>query len=329
MTDAATDHTEQTIIRPHFADRLHAAIGRVGSPACVGLDPVLEKLPESLRRGPGNRPVAAAEAIEAFCLAVIDAVADSVAVVKPQSACFERYGQSGIGALRKVIQAARARGLMVILDAKRGDIGTTAEHYAAAIFGPPSASGGVSATGDRAERQPASFAADAVTLSGYMGTDTIEPFLRHDAGAGVLILVRTSNPGSDAVQSLRLADGRSVAEMLADQVAELGRQPGNVGACGLSRVGAVVGATKSSEAAALRARMPDQYLLIPGYGAQGGTLDDIRPMLRSSTSAADAGIIVNASRSVIYAAKPDDKNWTAAIASAAQTLADDLRTLTQ
>lgn len=320
MTAAASTASDASALaQPPFADRLHAAIARVGSPACVGLDPVVEKLPESLRRGPGNRPIGAADAIEAFCLAVIDAVADSVAIVKPQSACFERYGQSGLGVLRKVIQAARARGLVVILDAKRGDIGATAEHYAAAVFGP-------AASTPDSERP--SFAADAVTLSGYMGMDTVEPFLTHDGCAGAFVLVRTSNPGSDAVQACKLADGRTVAEMLADHVAALGRRAGNIGACGLSRVGAVVGATKSSEAAALRARMPDQYLLVPGYGAQGGTLEDIKPMLRSQTSAADSGIVVNASRSVLYAFKGDDKNWAGAVSEAARRLADDLRSLT-
>jgi orotidine-5'-phosphate decarboxylase len=320
MTAAAgTAADSSALVYPHFADRLHAAIARVGSPACVGLDPVVERLPESLRRGPGNRPIGAADAIEAFCLAVIDAVADSVAIVKPQSACFERYGQSGIGVLRKVIQAARARGMVVILDAKRGDIGATAEHYAAAVFGPAARAG---------QPERPTFAADAVTLSGYMGMDTIEPFLNHDAGGGAFVLVRTSNPGSDAVQAVKLADGRTVAEMLADHVAELGRRPGNLAACGLSRVGAVVGATKSSEAAALRARMPEQYLLIPGYGAQGGTLEDIKPMLRSNTSAADAGVVVNASRSVLYAFAADQKDWTGAISDAARRLADDLRSLT-
>jgi orotidine-5'-phosphate decarboxylase len=306
----------------NFADRLHAAIARCGTPACVGLDPVLEKLPPSLRRrsGPGGGAgiVGAADQFEAFCLGVIDAVADIVPAIKPQSACFERYAQSGLGVLRKVIQHAHSRGLIVILDAKRGDIGATAEHYAVAAFG-------------TSQTNP-NHAADALTVNGYMGADTIEPFLTHggsDAAGrnGVFVLVRTSNPGSDAVQSQKLADGRTVAEMLADQVAELGRQPGRIGACGLSSVGAVVGATKSSEAAALRARLSEQYLLIPGYGAQGGTLEDLKPMLRSTASPADAGILVNASRSVIYAAQPDQADWASAVRQAAKQFAGEIASL--
>jgi orotidine-5'-phosphate decarboxylase len=115
--------------------------------------------------------------------------------------------------------------------------------------------------------------------------------------------------------------------MMADEVAKLGRAPGRMGACGLSSVGAVVGATKSSEAAVLRARMPEQYLLIPGYGAQGGILDDLKPMLRTTTSPADAGIVVNASRSVIYGFTPDQADWSAGVREAAQKFAGELASL--
>lgn len=295
----------------HFADRLHAAVSKAGTPACIGLDPVFEKLPPSLRR----KDTGQADAILEFCTAVIDAVHDLVPVVKPQSACFERYGQAGIRALRRVTQAAHNRGMIVVLDAKRGDIGVSAEHYAHAAFG-----GGLG--------RP-SHAADALTLNGYLGPDTIEPFLSR-AGRGVFVLVRTSNPGSDAIQAQRLADGRTVAELVADEVAALGRAPGRLGACGLNCVGAVVGATKSAEAAALRARMPETIFLVPGYGAQGGTLDDLKPMLRSTASAADSGVLVNASRSVLYPTNPpnpEGSDYTAPIREAAGRFADQLRSL--
>lgn len=311
----------------NFADRLHAAIGVCGTPACVGIDPVLERLPAfspsaGARKGGGG--AGAADRIEAFCLGVIDAVAGIVPAVKPQSACFERYAQSGVGVLRKVVQHAHARGLLVILDAKRGDIGTTAEHYAAAAFGTP-------------QSNPA-LAADALTVNGYMGPDTVETFLMHGgqeaAGGvvgggtgGVFVLVRTSNPGSDAIQAQRLADGRTVAELMADEVARLGSAPGRMGACGLSRVGAVVGATKSGEAGALRARMPDQFLLVPGYGAQGGTLEDLVPMLRTRERAADAGVLVNASRSVIYPDPGGASDWAGAVREAAKRFAGELASL--
>lgn len=298
----------------HPADALHGAIARIGSPACVGLDPVVEKIPAEIRA----RHTGAAEQVEEFCRAVIDAVADSVAIVKPQSACFERFGQAGAGLLRRTIQFAHARGLIVILDAKRGDIGLTAEHYAAAAFG-------------NSDVHPA-HAADWLTVNGYMGPDTVEPFLPRAEGAGarsggVFVLVRTSNPGSDAVQAQRLVDGRSVAELVADHVASLGHAPGRIGACGLSCVGAVVGATKSAEAEALRGRMSDTPFLVPGYGAQGGTLDDLRPMLRSRQSAADSGIIVNASRSVIYPPIPEGSDFRSAVRDAARRFADELTAL--
>lgn len=301
-----------------FSDRLARAIDAIGSPACVGLDPVIEKMPRVIRES----AVSDAVKLWDFCRSVIDDVAGIVPVVKPQSACFERYGHEGVTVLRSLINHARARGLIVLLDAKRGDIGVTAEHYAHAAF----ARGADGLAG-----------ADAVTLSGYMGPDTIEPFLK-PAGAGadahlrcgVFVLVRTSNPGSDAVQAQRLADGRTVAELIADMVREMGAS--RIGACGLSDVGAVVGATKSAEAAALRARMPDTVFLIPGYGAQGGTLEDIRPALRPTgaqhaATASGLGVLVNASRSVLYPPGNDRDDWRPAIADAARAFAADLRSL--
>lgn len=288
----------------HFADRLAAAIDRAGAPACVGLDPVYEKLPATLRES--SPPPRQIDAIERFCEGVLDACAGVVPAVKPQSACFERHGPAGFACLARVCARARELGFVVVLDAKRGDIGVSAEHYAAAAFG------------------PAAFHADAVTVSPYLGPDTIEPFLALH-GTGVFVLVRTSNPGSDAVQSARLADGRSVAEMIAGQVAGLGAT--RVGARGLSSVGAVVGATKAADAAALRAIMPDAVFLVPGYGAQGGTAGDIRGMLRPRRSGpGDAGVLVTASRSVIYppARAGALEDWRGAIAAAARSLVAEL-----
>ena len=294
----------------HFSDVLAAAIDRTNSVACIGLDPVIEKIPAAVTSHHQD-PV---EAISEFCKGVLEAVAPHVGVVKPQSACFERYGQAGVAVLRRVVQAAHERGLVVILDAKRGDIGVTAEHYARAAFG-------------GAQGSPA-HGADSITLNGYMGPDTIEPFLT-DVRRGVFVLVRTSNPGSDAVQAQKLADGRTVAEMVADMVATLGAA--RKGACGLSDVGAVVGATKSAEAAALRKRMPDAVFLIPGYGAQGGTIEDIRPALREArtkSSAASMGVLVNASRSVLYPkGGMDASDWRRPIEDAAKQLVGELRGL--
>ncbi len=303
-----------------FADRLAQAVDRCGAPVCIGLDPVYEKLPAELRCGtPGGGPVAS---IARFCEGVLEAAAGIIPVVKPQSACFERYGSAGVACLEHVCRRARELGYLVLLDVKRGDIGVTAEHYAAACFG--------------------ALGADAVTVSPYLGPDTLEPFVnaaeagRAEAGGlgrGVFVLVRTSNPGSDAVQSPLLNDGRSVAELVASQVAALGAA--RRGACGLSSVGAVVGATKAADGAALRRRMPDQVFLIPGYGAQGGTAEDIRGMLRAPAGGGPltpgtSGVLVTASRSVIYAFVPgggggEAPDWQAAVATAARSFAAELR----
>ena len=289
----------------HFADRLAAAIDQTGAPVCVGLDPVLEKIPQASLDATAREGGDDIEALGDFCIGVMHAAHDAgVTVVKPQSACFERHGSRGFAQLERVVAEAHRLDLLIILDAKRGDIGVSAEHYAAWAF-------------DHLD-------VHALTVSPYLGPDTLEPFMRD--GRGLFVLVRTSNPGSDAVQAVRLADGRSVADMIADGVAELGRP--RRGGRGLSDVGAVVGATKATEGAALRERMPDQVFLVPGYGAQGGTMDDVRKMIRPrARSPGDLGVLVNASRSVIYAQPNSGKNWTHAVRDAAQSLIAELREL--
>jgi orotidine-5'-phosphate decarboxylase len=280
---------------PTFQDRLARDIDAKRSLVCVGLDPVLENIPSAIRAR-HHEPL---RAIAEFCCAVIDATADAAALLKPQSACFERFGSRGVAVLEEVIAHARAKKLLVLLDAKRGDIGISAAHYAAAAV---------------------HMGADAITANAYLGPSTIQPYL--EAGLGVFALVRTSNPDSDAVQSQSLADGRTVAQMMADLVQSL---PG---------VGCVVGATKSLDASALRERMPDRMFLIPGYGAQGGTLEDLRHMLRpmpegTANSLASAGIIVNASRSIIYPtpASTEESVWRAAVRLAATQMQADLARL--
>ncbi|RMH29287.1 MAG: orotidine-5'-phosphate decarboxylase [Planctomycetota bacterium] len=276
----------------HFADRLAAATRAKRTPACVGLDPVVERLPEPLRQGAGD----GAEAVESFSLGVLAAVEGAVGVVKVQSACFERFGAEGLTAMRRVIGRAHEYGLVVILDAKRGDIGVSAAHYAAFAFG--------------------AMDADAVTVNASLGADTLEPYLAPEhAGRGVFVLVRTSNPGSDGVQSKVLIDGRSVAEMTADLVANVAA--GRMGACGLSDVGAVVAATKPADARALRERLPRSWILVPGFGAQGGTPETVRDLFRADGS----GAIVTASRSVIYAFEGAGGDWRAAVRDAAARFA--------
>ncbi len=277
-----------------FSDVLSRRIAETGSFACVGLDPVHDQLPAEVRA----RHHEALAAISEFCHGVIRAVHGHAAAVKFQSACFERYGGRGVLLLEECIAEAVRAGLVVVLDVKRGDIGLTAGHYAEAAR----------RTG-----------AHAVTLSGYMGPSTIKPFL--DAGLGVFILVRTSNPDSDVVQSQRLVDGRTVAESMADMVSLLAKDDLAKHGGELSSVGAVVGATKAADALALRARMPDSYFLIPGYGSQGGTVDDIRAMVRNGRDG--AGVLVTASRSVIYAPAAGG-SWIAGVEEAARALRREL-----
>lgn len=284
----------------NVADVLAASIDRVGSPVCVGLDPVVEQLPSACRSS-GS----VVEAIASFGKGVIDAVADAAAAIKVQSACYERFGSAGVEALERTVSHARARGLFVILDAKRGDIGISASHYAAAAVH----------TG-----------AHTVTVNGYLGMSGVVPFL--DAGLGVFVLVRTSNPDSDSVQSVPTAAGVTVAEHMAGLVAMLGRA--HLGSSGLSAVGAVVGATKSADGQALRNAMPDQVFLIPGYGAQGGTAEDIRHLLRPARARhrmSDAGVLVTASRSVIYAKLNANEGWQDAVRRLATQMNSELRSV--
>ncbi|MEO1534504.1 MAG: orotidine-5'-phosphate decarboxylase [Planctomycetota bacterium] len=266
-----------------FVDRLLARIEAVGAPVCVGLDPVVGKLPDWATAGTD------AGRVSAFCRGVIDRTAEFAAAFKPQSACFERLGAAGFAALQETVAHARNAGVPVVYDAKRGDIGSTADHYAAAAV---------------------NLGADAITINAFMGPSTVQPYI--DAGLGVFVLVRTSNPDSGVIQSQRLAEGGVVGDAVAELTASLGDV--HVGRHGMSGVGAVVGLTKASEAAHLRERMPRQVFLVPGYGAQGGTAAELRPLLTDDNTPG-RGVLVNASRSVIYA---DD------VAAAASRMRDEL-----
>jgi len=279
----------------HFADRLLAACQAKGAPVCVGLDPVLERLPDAIDT---SDPV---KAIESFCLGVIDAVADAVPAVKPQSACFERYGAPGVAVYHKVVKHAKDAGLIVVGDAKRGDIGTSSAHYAAGLLAEPQG-------------------CDTLTVNGYLGGDGLDPFMEvaEAEGKGLFVLVRTSNPGGDAIQSLQLKDGRTVAEAVGDVVAELGARC--VGESGYSNVGMVVGATKPEDAAKLRERYPQQLFLVPGFGAQGGSADDVKACFKPDGT----GALVTASRSVIYAFEQTGVDWPSRVTIAARKLRDDI-----
>ena len=290
MSTDTLDPSAPTVAHP--ADELVSAITRTAAPVCVGIDPVWDRLPEVVRAGSAGR----AAAISAFGRGVIEAVADVVPCVKIQSACFERYGAAGATARAEVAAAAQAADLVVILDAKRGDIGISASHYAVAASQLATPRGWT-------------------TINAYLGADGVEPFL---ATGGAFALVRTSNPGGDALQALGLADGRTVAEAVADLIAETGAR--YVGASGFSRLGAVVGATRPRDVESLRERMPEQMFLVPGFGAQGGGVEDVRRCFRPN----GLGAVVTASRSVIYAGAPDVTDWKGAIRTAAEQLADTI-----
>lgn len=293
----------------HFSDLLLAAVESKGSPVCVGLDPVAERLPAALRPSDAADGSAALDAICEFSATVIDAVSDHVPAIKFQSACFERYRGDGVDAMYELIGEATDRGLIVILDAKRGDIGISADHYAAAAFNPPSLDPDCLA--DRV------VAPHAMTINGYLGADGIMPFCAD--GHGAFVLVRTSNPGGDELQRMMLASGHTVAEQAAIMVDRLGSECR--GTRGYSDLGAVVGATKRDELSGLRELMPHSIFLVPGYGAQGGTAEDVR----ASFNRDGTGAIVTASRSVIYAFDEGASDWDDAIGHAAARFADDVR----
>lgn len=291
----------------HFADKLLQACRDKQAPICVGLDPVFERLPAELRAGlEDGADLDAQEVVERICrfaTGVLDAVAPHVPCVKIQSACFERYLWPGVEAYHRIVSEAQDFGLLVVGDAKRGDIGISADHYAAGCLADSPLTGLGKLTGP-----------DALTINSYFGADGVNPFINvgNAQAKGLFALVRTSNPGGDALQSLRLDDGRTVAEAMAQIVADLGA--GAVGDSGYSLLGAVVGATKPAEAEALRKLMPQQIFLVPGFGAQGGGADDVKACFDDNGE----GALITASRSVIYAFndKPGE-DWRKAIADAA------------
>jgi orotidine-5'-phosphate decarboxylase len=288
-----------------FGQRLALAVTQKKNPVCVGIDPRATSLPELLRPNPSASIEQIVESVETFCLAIIDAVADLVPAVKPQAAFFEELGPLGMVALHKTVRYANQRGLLVIMDAKRGDIGTTAAAYANAYLG----------SGAPGSSAYSPWGADALTINPYLGADTLEPFTQRCAtsGSGVFVLVKTSNPGSSFFQDQRLEDGRTVSEKIADQVESLSYS--TRGDLGYGDIGAVVGATYPKELQAMRQRMPSAWILIPGYGAQGGSAQDVKLGLDSR----GLGAIVNSSRGIIFAyeqPKYQATQWTTSVRNA-------------
>jgi orotidine-5'-phosphate decarboxylase len=269
-----------------FTDRLADAVRRCGNPVLVGLDPRWESLPSQFRGTGAENAEARAAAYRDFCRGVIDVVAPLVPAVKPQAAFFEQLGALGMAALADVVQFAASKNLLVIVDGKRNDIGTTAAAYAEAYLG--------------AEGQSV-WGGDALTVSPYLGADSLSPFVKVavERAAGVFVLVKTSNPGSGMLQDL-MADGRPLYRHVADLVEQLARH--TVGDCGYGVVGAVVGATYPEQLAELRAAMPHSWLLVPGFGAQGGSVADVA----SAFDSRGLGAVVNSSRAIIFAHARDE-----------------------
>ncbi len=294
----------------HFADRLAGAVRNKRNPVLVGLDPRAESLPPGIIAGAGHDAIA--RAFLQFCQGVIDVVAPLVAAVKPQAAFFEQLGPAGMSALKSVIDYAAARGLLVILDGKRNDIGSTAQGYAEAYLG----AGGASPWG-----------CDALTVSPYLGDDSLTPFVEtaKARAAGIFVLVKTSNPGGKRFQDL-LIDGRPLYRHVAEYVESLAAV--SAGQCGYGSVGAVVGATYPAQLAELRAVMPHAWLLSPGFGAQGGTAKDCA----AAFDAAGLGAIVNNSRGIIFAHSRGEyqerfgaARWQEAVEAATQDMIAQLK----
>ena len=273
-----------------FSERLATAVAQKG-PLCVGLDPHLDRLPmpfraqcQDLKTASGRREAAAA--VDTWSRLVIRAVSDQVAILKPQIALFEQMGAAGLAILEDLVKTAQASGLLVLMDAKRGDIGSTAEAYAKALLdddGP--------------------FGCDAVTLSPYLGRDSMAPFIKRcgSDNKGVFILLRTSNPGGAELQR----DSAKAADLVATWV-DAWNTP-LLDAHGLGPVGVVVGATLGDELIQWRERLPNAWFLMPGYGAQGASAVDTRAGHRID----GLGALINSSRGVLFAGPGEEQAYAA------------------
>lgn len=271
-------------------DRLIEKIAGTGNPTVAGLDPKLDFIPEPITKAAfdefGQTLEGAAEALYRFNAALIDALWDIVPAVKPQCAYYEMYGWPGVRALARTISYAKEKGMFVITDGKRNDIGSTMEAYAAAHLG----------TVKVGEASAAPFDGDALTVNGYLGSDGITPLISvcRDEDRGIFVLVKTSNPSSGELQD-RLCGARPVYELMGDFCESWGRElPGKYGYSG---VGAVVGATYPEQLSELRKKLPHTFFLVPGYGAQGGGAADVA----GAFDERGMGAVINSSRAIMCA----------------------------
>ena len=287
-----------------FSCKLNNRILKLNSRVCVGLDPDLNKFPKALLEQFQLEDIETlsfneiklnnvADCILSFNKTIIDLVCNDAVAIKPQSAHYERFGHHGILCLERTVSYAKNKGLIVILDAKRNDIGTTAEKYALAYLGYDDNANG------------ATIPFDAITVNPYLGSDGIDPFVTscEKNGKGIFVLVKTSNPSSGEFQDLKLASGISLSHHIAEKVNEWGKKV--IGPCDYSSVGAVMGATYPEDIKKLREIMPKSIFLIPGYGAQGAKADNISDAFDKN----GLGAIINSARGIIYCYSPDDLSY--------------------
>ena len=297
-------------------DRLIENIVRTKNPTVAGLDPKLDYVPDHIKEFAfgryGYTLKAAAKALLEFNKGLIDELCDIVPAIKPQAAYYEMYGYQGVKTLYKTIQYAKKKGMFVITDGKRNDIGTTMEAYATAHLGEVAVG----------EETLTPFGADALTVNGYLGTDGIKPLIGvcEKQDKGIFVLAKTSNPSSGELQD-RLIDGKPVYEIMGEMCEQWGT--GLMGKYGYSGVGAVVGATYPEQLKELRAKLPHTFFLVPGYGAQGGGAADVA----GAFDERGLGAIVNSSRGIMCAYKAmgmDGEDFAKAARLEAIRMRDDI-----
>ncbi|MEE0858396.1 MAG: orotidine-5'-phosphate decarboxylase [Acutalibacteraceae bacterium] len=298
-------------------DRLIEKIVEKQNPTVAGLDPKLAYIPDFIKEEAyakyGKTLEGAAEALLVYNKALIDALCDIVPAVKPQAAYYEMYGWQGVKTLAETIAYAKSKGMFVITDGKRNDIGTTMEAYANAHLG----------TTDIEGETVSAFGADALTVNGYLGSDGIKPVINVSKAfdTGMFVLVKTSNPSSGELQNLELEGSESIYLHVGNLCEEWGEDL--MGKYGYSGIGAVVGATYPEQLTELRKALPHTFFLVPGYGAQGGTADDIAGAFDSN----GLGAIVNSSRGIMCAWQKEENCKPEDFALAARREAEKMKKL--
>ena len=296
----------------NFADRLINKIKSKKTPLVVGLDPRANRLPNDFGVRDDSPRAAIANAYESFCCEIIDVVSPLVPAVKPQAAFFENLGPAGMQALWNVVRHAQSKDLLVIMDAKRGDIGSTAQAYASAFLG---------------NTEDSAWGCDCLTVNPYLGDDSLEPFVDRcqSTQSGIFVLVRTSNPGGRMLQEL-VAEQQKIYSIVADHVQKLAFD--TKGENGYGSVGAVIGATNPEQLAILRQRMPNSIFLVPGIGAQGGTAADVASAFDDN----GLGAVINSSRAIIFAFDNEEfssnASWQTAVELATKKTIDSIAAAT-